>query len=431
MRKHPAFFRPLLAHTKLMVGMRNVIVLGAGMVGVATALHLQRRGWSVVLVDRKPPGRETSYGNAGFIQSEAVRPYPMPRDLSTLAAIAMGRTNDVRYSVASLPQHLGSLLRYWWHSAPERHRRISQDYARIITQAAGEHGVLIRQSGTDNLVQRRGYHSLHRTQAALDRAAQVAETLAAEYGVQSQIIDAAQLATVEPGLNETGAGAVHWRDTWTVSDPGGLVAAYAELFLRLGGSFVHGDAATLAPAASRGWTVASDDGRLTAEAAVVALGPWSPELLRQFGYRFPMVRKRGYHRHFKGGGKLDLPVQDPAFGYVVAPMSNGLRLTTGAELGGPSMSAHPIQLERAEQAARELVDLGTPVEAEPWSGVRPCMPDMLPVVGSAAKHKGLWMNFGHGHQGFTLGPVTGRLLAELMSGEQSFTDASAFDPARY
>jgi D-amino-acid dehydrogenase len=417
--------------TKRMAAMRSVIVVGAGMVGVASALHLQRRGWSVVLVDRKPPGRETSYGNAGFIQSEAVRPYPMPRDLRKLLAIAMRRTNDVHYSIASLPRHIGPLLRYWWHSSPERHRSISQSYARIIAQAAGEHGVLIRQAGADNLVQRRGYHSLHRTQAALDNAALVAETLAAEHGVRSQIIGAAQLAAVEPGLTETGAGAIHWRDTWTVSDPGGLVATYADLFTRLGGTFVNGDAATLAPAAGGGWRIDSDDGRLDADSAVVALGPWSPDLLAKFGYRFPMVRKRGYHRHFSGGSKLDLPLQDPAFGYVVAPMSQGLRLTTGAELAGRSMSARPIQLERAEQAAREIVDLGSAVEAEPWSGVRPCMPDMLPVVGPAARHKGLWMHFGHGHQGYTLGPATGRLLAELMSGEPTFTDASAFGPARY
>jgi D-amino-acid dehydrogenase len=401
------------------------------MVGVATALHLQRRGWSVVLVDRKPPGRETSYGNAGFIQSEAVHPYPMPRDFRTLAAIAMGRTNDVHYSVASLPQHLGPLLQYWWHSAPERYRRISQVYAGIIAQAAGEHDLLIRQAGADNIVQRRGYHAFQRTQAALDRAALLAETLAVEHGVQSQIIGPAQLAVAEPGLNETGAGAIHWRDTWTVSDPGGLVAAYADLFTRLGGNIVNGDAATLAPAASGGWAVDTDDGRITAEAVIVALGPWSPDLLHKFGYHFPMVRKRGYHRHFTGGSRLGLPLQDSAFGFVVAPMSKGLRLTTGAELTGGAMSARPIQLDRAEQAARLLVDLGTAVEAEPWSGVRPCMPDMLPVVGPAAKHKGLWMNFGHGHQGFTLGPVTGRLLAELMSGEPTLIDASAFDPARY
>ena len=209
------------------------------------------------------------------------------------------------------------------------------------------------------------------------------------------------------------------------------MSAYADLFLRAGGTFVNGDAGTLAPSPGGGWTVDTVDGRIDTEAAVVALGPWSPGLLRQFGCRFPMVRKRGYHLHFKGGGTLDLPLQDPAFGYVLAPMSKGLRITSAAELGGPSKSAHPIQLERAEQTARGLVDLGAPVEAEPWSGVRPCMPDMLPVVGSAPKHKGLWIHFGHGHQGLTLGPATGRLLAELMSGEPTFTDASAFRPARY
>ena len=410
--------------------MRSVIVLGAGIVGVASALHLQRRGWSVVLVDRKPPGRETSYGNTGIIQSEAVRPYPLPRDLRSLAAIAMGSTNDVHYSIASLPRHIGPLLRYWWHSAPERHRRISQAYAGIITRAASEHDVLIREAGAGNLVQRSGFHSLHRTQAALDRAAQVAEALAAEHGVRSQIMGAAQLAAAEPGLNETGAGAIHWRDPWTVSDPGGLVAAYADLFTRAGGRFVSGDATTLAPT-SGGWTVRSNDGPIDAEAAVVALGPWSPDLLQKFGYRFPMVRKRGYHRHFSGGGKLNLPLHDPEMGYAMAPMAKGLRITTGAELAGPSKSMRPRQLERAEQAARRLLDLGTAVEAEPWSGVRPCMPDMLPVVGSAPKHTGLWMHFGHGHQGHTLGPATGRLLAELMSGEPPFTDATAFSPARY
>jgi D-amino-acid dehydrogenase len=401
------------------------------MVGVATGLHLQRRGWSVVIVDRNQPGRETSYGNAGFIHSESVRPYPMPRDLSTLWAIAMGRTNDVHYNIASLPRHVGPLLRYWWHSEPERHRRISRSYASIIAQGLGEHDLLIREAGADNIVQRRGYHGFHRTQASLDRAALVAEMLAAEYGVQSQIIAPEQLAAIEPGLNATGAGAIHWRDTWTVSNPGGLVAAYADLFTRSGGTFVNGDATTLAPAAGGGWAVDTDQGRITAEDAIVALGPWSPELLRRFGYRFPMVRKRGYHRHFTGGTRLSLPLQDPAFGYVVAPMAKGLRLTTGAELTGASKSARPVQLERAEQAVRELIDLGTAVEAEPWSGVRPCMPDMLPVIGQAPKHRNLWMNFGHGHQGFTLGPVTGRLLSEMMSGEQPSIDSSAFHPARY
>ena len=115
----------------------------------------------------------------------------------------------------------------------------------------------------------------------------------------------------------------------------------------------------------------------------------------------------------------------------MAPMAKGLRITSGAELMGPERLPQSRQLDRAEQAARRLVDLGNAIEAEPWSGVRPCMPDMLPVVGPAPKHTGLWMHFGHGHHGHTLGPTTGRMLAELMSGEPAFTDASAFSPARY
>src|SRR4029079_19168543 len=126
-----------------------------------------------------------------------------------LAAIAMGRTNDVHYSIASLPRHIGPLLRYWWHSAPERHRRISQAYAGIITRAASEHDVLIREAGAGNLVQRSGFHSLHRTQAALDRAALVAEALAAEHGVRSQIFGAAQLAAAAHRLERDRQGGLH------------------------------------------------------------------------------------------------------------------------------------------------------------------------------------------------------------------------------
>jgi D-amino-acid dehydrogenase len=411
--------------------MRSVIVLGAGMVGVASALHLQRRGWSVALVDRKQPGRETSFGNTGIIQSEAARPYPMPRDLRSLAMIAAGRTNDVVYSIASLPQHLGPLFRYWWHSEPQRHRLISRSYAAIIAQATNEHGVLIRDAGADALVRRSGYRSLHRTEAALEQAAAVVETLASEYNVHARVMGRTELAAAEPGLTETGAGAVHWLDPWTVAEPGGLVSAYADLFTRSGGTFLNGDAATLEPSAAGGWEVHASCGRIDAEAAVVALGPWSPDLLRRFGYRFPMVRKRGYHRRFAGGAKLDLPLQDPAFGYVMVPTAEGQRLTTGAELSGPQASPKPIQLERAEMTARKLLDLGATAAGEPWNGVRPCMPDMLPVVGPAPRHSGLWIHFGHGHQGLTLGPATGRLLAELMTGEAPFVDASAFSPARY
>jgi D-amino-acid dehydrogenase len=410
--------------------MRSAIVLGAGMVGIATAVHLQRRGWSVVVVDRREPGQETSYGNAGFIQSEARRPYPMPTDLRSLLEIATGRNNDVHYRPATLPRHAGPLLRYWWNSFPARHDRISADYARIIAKAESEHDDLIRASGAGNLVRRDGYRILYRDQAPLDRDVAEAEALRAAYGISFRTMSAADFAKAEPGLIKPGVGALHWLEPWTISEPGALVAAYAHLFERLGGTIVRGNAETLTQA-GKGWAVTSAAGRLEAEAVVVALGPWSPKFLRRFGYRIPMLEKRGYHRHYAGGQKLDLPLRDAAFGYVMAPMTKGLRLTTGAELSAPDAKPTPVQLIRAEAAARELIDLGKPVEVEPWLGTRPCMPDMLPLLGRAPRHDGLWLHFGHGHQGFTLGPTTGRMLAELMSGEQPIVEASAFRPDRF
>ncbi|WP_315703251.1 MULTISPECIES: FAD-dependent oxidoreductase [unclassified Bradyrhizobium] len=410
--------------------MKNAIVLGGGMVGVGTALHLQSRGWSVALVDRKEPGRETSYGNAGIIQSEAVRPYAMPHDISGLFDIATGSTNDVHYELLALPYHMRPLLQYWWNSFPKRHEQIAQTYARLIGRAAPEHEPLIAAAGAGNLVRRDGFRVIHRQQAQFDKEVKEAEAVHDAFGVKFRVLSARELAQAEPGLTDSGLGGLQWLEPWTVSDPGGLVASYADLFIRRGGKFIHGDATSLAQTGS-GWSVRTSEGQIDAEAAVVALGPWSPEFLKRFGYDIPMVRKRGYHRHYAGGAPLDLPLRDAAFGYLMNPMVKGVRITTGAELSGPDAKPTPVQLAKAERAARQLMDLGKPVEPEPWLGTRPCMPDMLPVVGPAARHKGLWLHFGHGHQGFTLGPATGRILAEMMSGESPGVDVAACAPERF
>ncbi|WP_315744395.1 MULTISPECIES: FAD-dependent oxidoreductase [unclassified Bradyrhizobium] len=410
--------------------MKSAIVLGGGMVGVGTALHLQSRGWSVALVDRKEPGRETSYGNAGIIQSEAVRPYAMPHDISGLFDIATGSTNDVHYELLALPYHMRPLLQYWWNSFPKRHEQIAQTYARLIGRAAPEHEPLIAAAGAGNLVRRDGFRVIHRQQAQFDKEVKEAEAVHDAFGVKFRVLSARELAQAEPGLTDSGLGGLQWLEPWTVSDPGGLVASYADLFIRRGGKFIHGDATSLAQTGS-GWSVRTSEGQIDAEAAVVALGPWSPEFLKRFGYDIPMVRKRGYHRHYAGGAPLDLPLRDAAFGYLMNPMVKGVRITTGAELSGPDAKPTPVQLAKAERAARQLMDLGKPVEPEPWLGTRPCMPDMLPVVGPAARHKGLWLHFGHGHQGFTLGPATGRILAEMMSGESPGVDVAACAPERF
>lgn len=410
--------------------MSEAIILGAGIAGVSAALHLQKRGWKTVLVDRAGIGRETSYGNAGIIQGEAVEPYAMPRDFATLRAIATGASNDVSYDLANLARHLPSLLKYWWHSAPARHRRISSAYVTIVRHAAPEHAPFIAEAGAADLVQRAGYRALYRTERSLEKALAGARRLNGDYGVPYTALSADDFLRAEPSLKSAGVGGVHWLAPWSVSDPGALVEAYGKLLERLGGRIVPGDAATLAQTPSGGWRVATADGLVEAAHVVVALGPWSAQLLSGFGYRFAMVRKRGYHRHYRSPDPLHLPIVDSELGYVLAPMRAGTRITTGAELMGETGLPSPAQLLRSEKAAAELIALGAPVENAPWSGVRPCMPDMLPVVGEAPRHKGLWFHFGHGHQGLTLGPASGRLLSELMTGETPFVDPAPFGPER-
>ena len=393
--------------------MSDVLVLGAGMVGVSTALALQAIGRDVVLIDRKAPGRETSYGNVGIIQSEAVEPYALPRDIPSLTRIALKRGNDVNYHLAALPQYVRPLWLYYWFSAPERHKVISRSYAKLAQRSTADHQPLIQASGADALIRRTGMRFIFHSEPSLEAGIAEANRIASEYGVPMRIMDGAEVAAAEPALKTRLAGAVHWTSSWSCVDPGGLTDAYAKLFVARGGTLVEGDAMTLARQ-GHGWTVEGPAGPINAREAVVALGPWSGLLLERFGYHIPLFRKKGYHRHFKGGATLTMPILDRDYSFCLAPMRAGMRVNTGAEIARFDARPTPKQLARSEAIAAEMLDLGEPVESEPWTGHRPCMPDMLPLVGPAPRHEGLWFHFGHGHQGFTQGPTTSALLAEEM-----------------
>ena len=409
----------------------EIIVLGAGMVGVCTALALQRRGHAVILVDRTQPGRETSYGNAGIIQREAVQPYAFPRDIVTLARIATGISNDANYHLGALWRVAPQLFRYWLSSAPGRYAGVVDAYSRLIEHCLDEHAVLIEPAGAADLIRKTGWLQMYRTGPAFETAAALATTVARDHGLACAVLDSAALAAAQPVLAKRLAGAVHWQEPWSVQDPGELVARYARLFIERGGRFATGDAMTLR-ADGAGWAVETKAGeKVSAAHAVVALGPWADPLVKRLNYRLPLFVKRGYHRHYAGEAMPSMPVLDVERGALLAPMARGLRITTGAEFARQDAPATPLQLVRAEVSAREIVALGQPVEAEPWLGSRPCTADMLPVLGAAPRHPGLWFNFGHAHQGFTLGPVTGRLLAELISGEKPFVDPTPYLAQRF
>lgn len=398
--------------------MAQVIVLGAGMVGVSTALALQSRGHQVSLVDRRGIGRETSYGNAGAIQTEAVEPYAFPRDLPSILKVVLKRTNDVNWHLSSLGDFAAPLLRYWSHSAPTSHARISKFYAQIVQKADLCHQPLIEASGMRHLIEHGGYRCLFRTPALFEAAVTGAERVKAAWGVDFTAEDGATLAAAEPNLRCALAGAIHYGQVWTCRSPGALTAAYGRLFVARGGKFAYGDAQSLGQKGA-GWHVRTEEGLEEAEHVVLALGPWSDQLALRFGYRIPLLRKRGYHRHYQLDKGPRTAILDAERGTFLARMDQGLRLTTGAELTRRDGLIDLAQLKRSEAAARELFGALRPVETDPWFGDRPVIPDMLPVMGSAPNHSGLWFHFGHGHQGFTAGPSSAKIFADLFDGVES------------
>jgi len=407
----------------------DTVVLGGGIVGVSIAVHLQQRGRSVVLVDRKPPGNETSLGNAGLIQREGVYPYAFPRALGTLMHYARNRSLDVRYHPRAMPKLAPFLYRYWHHSHPSRHAAIARSYATLIEHCVNEHRALANAAGASALIRQSGWMKVFRSAAKQDEETRTAQRWNEEFGVAFELLDAAQLRQAEPGLSGSLLGALRYPAADSVSDPNALVTAYARYFEQLGGQFLIGDATTLEP----GWKVNTERGRIDARSAVVAMGPWSDTVTTRLGYRLPLAVKRGYHMHYAtdGDARLNHPVLDVENGYLITPMARGIRLTTGVELGHRDAPMTPNQLAAVEPIARTLFPLGARLDDAPWIGRRPCTPDMMPIIGPAGRHKDLWFAFGHAHHGLTLGPITGRLIAEMMTGSDLIADPAPFRVDRF
>lgn len=407
----------------------DALVLGAGAVGVCVAVHLQRRGLSVALVDRKAPGSETSFGNGGLIQREGVYPYALPRDFGTLLRYALNRSHDVHYHAKALPKFLPFLYRYWYHSRPDRHASIARSYSTLIEHCIQEHRELIDASGAHPLLRTGGWLKAFRSARMRDAEILKAERWRWEYGVRFEALDSEQLRKDEPALTFPFVGALRYTDADSVSDPNALVMAYARYFEQLGGRILLGDALTL----RQNWSVETAEGRIDAKSVVVSLGPWSDVICSKLGYGLPLAVKRGYHMHYaiKAGATLNQPILDAEIGYLVTPMAQGIRLTTGAELAKRDARPTPVQLERIEPIARAAFPLGQRVDEEAWLGRRPCTPDMMPIIGPANKHKDLWFAFGHAHHGLTLGPVTGRLIAEMMTGVPTIADPVPFSMDRF
>ncbi|WP_313066623.1 NAD(P)/FAD-dependent oxidoreductase, partial [Achromobacter animicus] len=329
----------------------HVIVLGAGIVGVCCALELQRRGMSVTLVDRQAPGMETSMGNAGVLARSSLMPFNHPGLWGQLPRLLKNDTVQFRYRWPYLTSNLGWAARFLMSARPSVFQETARALDGLIRLSAPEHLKLLDESGARHRLRDSGWIFLYRTAAAWNAGALARRTFA-QYDVPTRELNPAELAEVEPALSPIFHRALWIQGSYSVDDPHEVVAAYARLFQREGGTFKRMEAAAIRRDAN-GWTVqgTSASESVSADRLVVALGPWSKALLKTTGIDLPMAFERGYHMHYSGrdGARVTRPVYDTGGGYVLSPMARGLRLSTGVELNACEAPARPEQLDLAEQ----------------------------------------------------------------------------------
>ncbi|WP_025653327.1 MULTISPECIES: NAD(P)/FAD-dependent oxidoreductase [unclassified Psychrobacter] len=410
----------------------EVIVIGAGMVGTSIAWHLQKNGSQVLLLDKKLPGSETSYGNAGLIQREAIHTHPFPRQLTEMIRVLPNQGTDIRYRIPAILRYHQALLQYWKYSAPATVKQIEAEWQTLIAHCTSEHQNMITASGADELITRDGWLQLHRSEETFKEA--IASAIAARnQGVEHNVLDVEALKAMEPSANFEGfVGAIHWKNSWQVSNPSSLVKAYAKNFQDMKGTIKESDVKEIVQD-GEGWKVITDNDTYYSDKLVIAAGPWSNDLIKPLGYNLPLFPMRGYHQHFKVTDKNNInhSMFDMDKGFVMGPMQQGIRITTGAEMTTMDAPKNFGQLKTVLKFARKILPLEDAVESEAWAGSRPCMPDMKPVIGPADKHDKLWFAFGHSHQGFTLGPMTGRLVEEMIHDKPVLVDVAPFSAQRF
>jgi D-amino-acid dehydrogenase len=408
----------------------DVTVLGAGIVGVAVALHLAKRGLSVALVDKAGVGEGTSYGNAGIIEGMTVFPQSFP-GLGMLMRVALKQAPEANYHLSFLPQVAPWLWSFRQWSTPERLLETARLMRPFFAQATPEHQALMNESGAEKYLRRNGWLKLFRYDESFVANARE-RAVAKDFGLSHQTMDVDGARRLEPSLSPVFRHAVFWDGVASISNPLAVTRAYAARFAALGGVSLPGDARSLHRTEGR-WRVDTEAGHLDSDQMVIALGPWAPDVLTPLGVKLPLGLKRGYHRHYtpQGNASLARPVLDADGGYVLAPMEQGIRLTTGVEFAARDAPPTPVQFDRLMPSAVELFPLGAPVEKEPWLGSRPCFADSRPVIGRAPGQAGLWLAYGHGHWGLTLGPATGRLLAEMLTGATPFIDPAPYRAERF
>lgn len=425
-------------------GMQKISVIGGGMVGVSCALYLQKKGYQVTLIEKNDFVQETSFGNAGVISRGSIIPLNNPKLWSNLPKYLTNRHPAVRYNMLYLLKHLPWLTQFLAKATDKDCVKTVATLNTLISPALAEHQKLLQATGIPHRLRENGWLKLYRHSSSFDNA-DYERYLLRQHGVAFQCLEATDIQDLEPSLKPIFNQAMWVTDTASVDNPGAVVTAYTQLFQQQGGLLVKDTVLSInvsemqqeitehqeASSETR-YQLIGESRQYACDQLVIATGPWGNELLKPFGVKVPLCFERGCHQHYASNQEAPLtrPFYDVDASYVLTPTDLGLRVTTGSELNHQSAPANPSQLSQVLPKVEEAIGLGS-AQGKLWSGSRPSTPDAIPIIGELSKQKGIWLALGHQHIGFSTGPVTGQLIAEMIAQETTTLDPRPFSPQRF
>ncbi len=410
----------------------SIIVIGAGIVGAATARALQRFGHAVTLIDSAEPGRATSYGNAGFIAIDHVLPLARPSTLKRLPQMLMDRNGPLTVHPPSLPYLLPWMARFARaaYSAAEVRKGVDS-FGPLMAEANMAWKIEIQASGLGDLFKSRGALYVYESEASFLAGAEERELQKAK-GTEFEIVDGNRARELAPGLSSHIVRGVYYPHGMHTINPYRVVEMLAERFAADGGTVRRGRVRGFRREGNTVSAVQLTDGDLPAKAVVIAAGRASGELTRLLGFNAPLVAERGYHVMLAPDNvRFEMPVSPAERGFFVTPMEEGLRVAGTVELAAPHQ---PPSWHRADLLVRHLKDIFPGVggaEQSRWIGERPSLPDFRPAIGRAPRLANVYCGYGHQHVGLTLATATGRLIARQMEGEALTPALAACDPGRF
>lgn len=408
-----------------------VIVLGAGVAGLATALYLQRAGRSVKVIDPLPPAGGASFGNAGLISADTSVPIALPGMLRKVPGWLMDRLGPLTVDPAYFPKALPWLLRWIEAGRMSRVLKISDAMRALHRTTFDCWKELLGEQRYYDLIRPIGQVHVWETEAETP-AALLERTLRERQGIRSEKLSADDLRQMFPGISpKVKRGMLIPGNGFTVN-PQRLVQTLGELLVQAGGELINERVYKLIPREGGGYIVMTNINWRPASQVVVAAGAWSRQLLDPLGVKIPLETERGYHTMLTSPGiELKLPLSNKSRAFGVTPMEHGLRVAGTVEIAG--LQAPPNE-ERARVLIEHIRGMFPAVDTREhrfWLGFRPSTPDSLPILGEAPGRPGIFMALGHGHFGMTGGPPSGRIVSRLMTGKAPDIDVAAYAPTRF